>query len=50
MAVGGEVIIPPASTGETASRMKLAEQYACPLLYVGDDFAKTDIASALEQT
>ena len=29
---------------------ELAEQYACPLLYVGDDFAKTDIASALEQT
>ena len=28
---------------------ELAERYACPLLYLGDDFAKTDIASALEQ-
>jgi ribonuclease VapC len=25
----------------------LAEELACPLLYVGDDFAKTDIQSAL---
>lgn len=25
----------------------LAEMYDCPLLYVGDDFARTDIASAL---
>jgi len=25
----------------------LAELYECPLLYVGDDFAQTDIASAL---
>lgn len=25
----------------------LAEMYDCPLLYVGDDFAKTDIRSAL---
>lgn len=25
----------------------LAREKACPLLYVGDDFAKTDIASAL---
>lgn len=25
----------------------LAEFYACPLLYVGDDFARTDIRSAL---
>ena len=29
---------------------ELAERYACPLLFVGDDFAKTDIATALEQT
>ena len=26
---------------------ELAEQYACPLLYVGNDFARTNIASAL---
>ena len=26
---------------------ELAERYACPLLYIGDDFAKTDVASAL---
>ena len=25
----------------------LAEMYGCPLLYVGDDFAQTDIRSAL---
>jgi ribonuclease VapC len=25
----------------------LAEMYACPLLYVGDDFARTDVVSAL---
>lgn len=25
----------------------LAEMYDCPLLYVGDDFARTDIRSAL---
>jgi ribonuclease VapC len=25
----------------------LAEERACPLLYVGDDFSRTDIASAL---
>jgi len=25
----------------------LAEMYDCPLLYVGDDFARTDIVSAL---
>ena len=29
---------------------ELAERYDCPLLYIGDDFAKTDIASALKQT
>lgn len=26
---------------------EVAKQHACPLLYVGDDFAKTDITSAL---
>jgi ribonuclease VapC len=26
----------------------VAKQYACPLLYVGKDFAKTDIKSALK--
>ncbi len=26
---------------------EVAKRYNCPLLYVGDDFAKTDIASAL---
>jgi ribonuclease VapC len=26
---------------------ELAQQYDCPLLYIGEDFAKTDIASAL---
>lgn len=26
----------------------LAEMYGCPLLYVGNDFARTDIRSALE--
>ena len=26
---------------------ELAERYGCPLLYIGDDFAKTPIASAL---
>jgi ribonuclease VapC len=26
---------------------ELAERYGCPLLFIGDDFAKTDIASAL---
>ena len=26
---------------------ELAERYACPLLYVGNDFAKTDVTSAL---
>ncbi|WGF88755.1 type II toxin-antitoxin system VapC family toxin [Marinivivus vitaminiproducens] len=26
----------------------VAKQNGCPLLYVGDDFARTDIASALE--
>jgi ribonuclease VapC len=26
---------------------ELAERYQCPLLYVGNDFAKTDIRSAL---
>lgn len=25
----------------------LAEMYGCPLLYVGDDFARTDVRSAL---
>ncbi len=25
----------------------LAKEQACPLLYIGDDFARTDIASAL---
>lgn len=25
----------------------LAKEYSCPLLYVGDDFARTDIRSAL---
>jgi ribonuclease VapC len=25
----------------------LAKEYACPLLYVGDDFARTDVKSAL---
>ena len=29
---------------------ELAERYSCPLLYLGNDFAKTDITSALEQT
>jgi ribonuclease VapC len=26
---------------------EVAQQYACPLLFVGDDFAKTDIRSVL---
>jgi ribonuclease VapC len=26
---------------------QLAKEYACPLLYVGSDFAKTDVRSAL---
>lgn len=26
----------------------MAERYDCPLLYVGDDFARTDIVSALD--
>jgi len=26
---------------------EVAKRYNCPLLYIGDDFAKTDIASAL---
>jgi ribonuclease VapC len=26
---------------------EIAKRYDCPLLYIGDDFAKTDIASAL---
>lgn len=26
----------------------LAEMYGCPLLYIGDDFARTDIRSALD--
>jgi ribonuclease VapC len=26
---------------------EVAQRYGCPLLYVGDDFAKTDISSAL---
>ena len=26
---------------------ELAQRYACPLLYVGDDFGKTDVVSAL---
>jgi len=26
---------------------ELAREYACPLLYVGNDFAKTDVESAL---
>jgi ribonuclease VapC len=26
----------------------LAEMYDCPLLYIGDDFARTDIAGALD--
>jgi ribonuclease VapC len=26
---------------------ELAERYGCPLLYIGNDFAQTDIASAL---
>ena len=27
----------------------LAKDRACPLLYVGDDFAKTDLAGAVER-
>jgi ribonuclease VapC len=26
---------------------EVAKEHACPLLYVGDDFSKTDIESAL---
>jgi len=29
---------------------EVAQQYGCPLLYIGNDFAQTDIASALELT
>lgn len=25
----------------------LAEEFACPLLYIGDDFARTDVVSAI---
>lgn len=27
----------------------LADEYGCPLLYIGDDFARTDIRSAIER-
>jgi ribonuclease VapC len=29
---------------------ELAERNGCPLLFIGDDFAKTDIASALQRS
>jgi ribonuclease VapC len=34
------------TTGDTFA-YALAKEHDCPLLYIGDDFAKTDVASAL---